>query len=292
MRRLSLVIFDLDNTIYDWYSAFLPAFYEMVSVAAQALRCDEELLLDELQEVHIRHHDVEHPFSLVETSTAREMMKAIGEEGVWELLDPAFHAFNRKRKENLALFPGTLEALNSLATLGVSLVAYTDSKYYAAWGRIERLGLSQVFDKVYCREKGVSVLPQRHAATSSESISGKVVQIPSHESKPNPRVLSDIVASQRHSMADAGYVGDSLAKDVVMAKRAGCFAVWAKYGAHTDREMYQRLIRISHWSAEDIEREKNYAIEAQSIAPDFVCKRSLLELLDVVTGPKALQLQG
>ena len=66
-----------------------------------------------------------------------------------------------------------------------------------------------------------------------------------------------------------------------MAKRADCFAVWAKYGAHTNREMYERLIRISHWTADDIQREKNYAVEAKNITPDFVCERSIVELVQL-----------
>ncbi|WP_244561104.1 hypothetical protein [Bradyrhizobium canariense] len=66
-----------------------------------------------------------------------------------------------------------------------------------------------------------------------------------------------------------------------MAKRADCFAVWAKYGAHTDRSMYDRLIRISHWTADDIRREKNYATEAKGIEPDFICERSIAELLEL-----------
>jgi FMN phosphatase YigB (HAD superfamily) len=76
MRRFSLLIFDLDNTIYDWYSAFLPAFYEMVSIAANALKIDRETLLDELREVHVKHHDVEHPFGLVETAVVREKLSS------------------------------------------------------------------------------------------------------------------------------------------------------------------------------------------------------------------------
>ena len=114
---------------------------------------------------------------------------------------------------------------------------------------------------------------------------GKIVEIPSHKSKPNPRVLADIIAAQGYPLSDVAYVGDSLAKDILMAKRAGCFAIWAKYGAHTDKQMYDSLVRISHWTAEDIQRERNYASEAQSLIPDFVCQRSLEELLTEVSGP-------
>lgn len=46
-----------------------------------------------------------------------------------------------------------------------------------------------------------------------------------------PRVLKDIVQRERTNMTATAYIGDSLAKDVLMANRAGCFAIWAKYGS-------------------------------------------------------------
>lgn len=280
MRRFSLFIFDLDNTIYDWYSAFLPAFYEMVRIASELLECEQEDLLKEMQQVHIKHHDVEHPFSLVETPIVQAMLRERGRDFIWEFLDPAFHAFNKLRKENLKLFPRSLETLLELRSRGIELVAYTDSTYFAALGRVERLGLSDIFTRVYCRERGESILPGQSPRTDEKGITNKVVEIPSHESKPNPRVLSDIVTKQKFVMSQVAYIGDSLSKDVLMAKRANCFAVWAKYGAHTDRAMYDRLIRISHWTADDIRREKNYAAEAEGIEPDFVCENSIAELLE------------
>jgi hypothetical protein len=77
---------------------------------------------------------------------------------------------------------------------------------------------------------------------------------------------------------------DSLSRDVLMAKRAHCYAIWAKYGAHTDVQMYERLIRISHWTAEDILNEKNYAREAKNYSPDFTCQRSIAEIRTLLPG--------
>ena len=86
MPRFQLFIFKiLDNTIYDWYAAFLPAFYEMVRIASVLLDCDQEKLLTELQRIHIKHHDVEHPFSLVETDTVQKLMNVQGRDAVWKL---------------------------------------------------------------------------------------------------------------------------------------------------------------------------------------------------------------
>lgn len=151
--RFSLIIFDLDNTIYDWYAAFLPAFYEMVGTAASILDYGEDSLLEELRQIHIKHRDVEHPFAIMETDIVRSLIAKIGIEKALAKLDPAFHAFNKVRKANLRLYPAVAETLEALSSRGVRLVAYTDSKYFAAVGRIERLQLSEKFLAIYCRKK-------------------------------------------------------------------------------------------------------------------------------------------
>src|ERR1700719_4194662 len=111
MRCVDLAVFDLDITLYDWYASFLPAFYSMVDAAVPILECDRERLLDELKAVHVRHHDVEHPFSLLETDIVQEMSRRYGPAEARRNLDPAFHAFNKGRKNNLALFPGVRTTL-------------------------------------------------------------------------------------------------------------------------------------------------------------------------------------
>ena len=285
MRKFRIMIFDLDNTIYDWYHAFIPSIYAMVGTAADILNCDVQVLLDQLRQVHIKHHDVEHPYSLLETQLVEEVIRERGVDYVWQLLDPAFHIFNRTRKANLKLFPGVIETLDVLAARGIRLFAYTDSTAIAAWGRISRLGIGERFENVYCREGGRRNSQLPAPRTEASFATDRVVELPAFDTKPNPRVLADIVAAQNERMRDVAYVGDSLTKDILMAKRAQCFAIWAKYGVYTDREMYNRLVRISHWTAEDIRLERDYAVQAKAIEPDLICERSITELIDKIEGP-------
>jgi hypothetical protein len=74
-----------------------------------------------------------------------------------------------------------------------------------------------------------------------------------------------------------------------MAKKAGCFSIWAKYGVRRNPEMYERLVRISHWTEDDIKRERDFAAEASEINPDFICEKSISEVLTVLVGPEQTQ---
>ena len=112
---ISLLITDLDNTIYDWLAAFVPSFYAMVGEAAPLLGVDEQELLDDLQAVHRRHGDSEHPFALLETAAVQKRFGAASQRESVQILDGAFHAFNRVRKQNLKLYEGVTTRLRSFS---------------------------------------------------------------------------------------------------------------------------------------------------------------------------------
>lgn len=282
MKSVDLAVFDLDNTLYDWYASFLPAFYSMVDVATSILSCDRELLLDQLRFVHVTHHDVEHPYSLLETPIVQQYLG----KNAREVLDPAFYAFNKARKDNLRLFPDVRKTLNELERRGIKLVAFTDSSYFAALRRIRQLELVDVFRHVFCRAKSNSRFADQSFVTEPDDrLRSITIELPANEAKPDPRVLLDIARAEKLATSSMAYIGDSISKDILMAKKAGCIAIWARYGVRHDPVMYERLVRISHWTEEDIRREKNFAAEAAAIVPDLTCETSIAEILPFLRGP-------
>jgi phosphoglycolate phosphatase len=107
----------------------------------------------------------------------------------------------------------------------------------------------------------------------------KVHELLHHQAKPDPSVLFEICESEGISPSQAAYVGDSIARDILMAKKARVFSVWAAYGAHHDAEQYEKLVRISHWTHDDVKREKQLKAEASAVRPDYVLKNSFSEIL-------------
>ena len=284
MKKIDVAVFDLDNTLFDWYASFLPAFYSMVDVATSILACDREVLLDELRAVHVKYHDVEHPFSLIETKTVQKIVREHGTAEASRILDPAFHAFNKVRKDNLALFPDVRRTLDELRSRRIRLVAFTDSSYFATLRRIRQLGLVDVFERIFCRAKSESTVLFTEQA-SEDNLTAITTELPANETKPDPAVLKDIAKTEKTVPSSIAYIGDSVSKDVLMARRAGCFAIWAKYGVRRDPAMYEKLVRISHWTDADIARERDFVREASAITPDFICESSIVELLRILDGP-------
>src|SRR5438552_2131374 len=95
--QISVLLTDLDNTLYDWVTFFSCAFYDMVEVAAPILGISSEDLLDQLRNVHQRFHSSEHPYALLETEIAQQRLGSLSRDARKAALDNAFHAFNRTR---------------------------------------------------------------------------------------------------------------------------------------------------------------------------------------------------
>jgi phosphoglycolate phosphatase-like HAD superfamily hydrolase len=263
---IALVITDLDNTLYDWVSAFVPAFYEMVREAALLMGIERERLLDDLQAVHRLHGDSEHPFALLETVAVQNRFAGVSRSELAEILDPAFHAFNRVRKHKLKLYEGVHDTLDHLSGLKLPVVAYTDARVINCVFRLERLGIKHFIARLYA---------PAHVTKEVGLVAGEdfACLLPPSDRKPNPQTLLDICSRYSVAPSDALYVGDSLVRDIYMAKRAGLHSAWASYGTLYDKDLWQQMVRVTHWTDADVEQEKMLREEARGVEPDCVLER-------------------
>lgn len=275
MHRSALIC-DFDNTLYDWVGYFVPSLYEMIDVVVDDLRCDRESLIEDLRRVHQSHGDAEHPYSILETETVRRAFPDKDRSELAVALDNALHAFNRARKRRLKLYDGVLRTLEALSNAGVRIVGHTESRPLAVRDRLNRLGLSKFFKRVYCRERAAS-----HSDIEINHPDTDLVELSHHQAKPSPSVLLEICDRERLQTATTVYVGDSLFKDVSMANAAGVTAAWARYGAQVVVQDYEKLVAVSHWSEEDVKRARAFAKGAVPARPDIILENGFDELLAV-----------
>jgi phosphoglycolate phosphatase-like HAD superfamily hydrolase len=231
--KISLVVTDLDNTVYDWVSAFVPAFYEMVGEASKILGVSEDVLLDNLRAVHQKHGNSEHPFALLETKSVGAFRQTHPESDPRILLDPAFHAFSRVHKYTLKLYEGVLSALQRLRQHQIPIVAYTDAMVGNSLFRLDLLKLTEYFSALYA--------PNHFEPSINSSFeAGFVHLLDPKDKKPNPKTLLDICSEFSVAPDETLYIGDSVARDIYMASNAQVNAAWAKYGTIYDDNLWPR----------------------------------------------------
>jgi phosphoglycolate phosphatase-like HAD superfamily hydrolase len=193
--------------------------------------------------------------------------------------DKAFHRFNKTRSELLVLYPGTAACLQGLHERGVFVVGHTEASAVNARFRLTKLGVARYFTRLYAREP---VTQDQEHLTHWTDANGSldVAHLPRNEVKPNPRVLRDICRGMGTAPRQTLYVGDSLVRDVGMAKEAGVYAAWAKYGTRFDAGLWNQLVRVTHWTSEDFDRTRMANQRYAGVEPDVILHDQFSEILD------------
>jgi len=272
---------DLDNTLYDWVTYFARSFSKLVGELTLLLQVSEEQLLDEFRAIHVEHCDSEHPFAALELPSARRRFPALDRRGLAEALLPAFTAFNAERDRTLRLYDGVIEGIDRLRSMGIVVVGHTEATMPNAIFRLKKLGLVGMLSRLYALEGTPLPHPRRGVAPSAKGLEGFIVQVPRKERKPNPALLKDIAVREGVPIARTSYLGDSLTRDVSMAKLAGVRAIWAKYGRDYSASDWDTLVRVTHWTDTDVAREAALRQEFSDIRPDHTvdCFSEVVELL-------------
>ena len=288
---IKLVVLDLDNTLYDWVGYYVPAFDAMVRELQSEHDVDREALLDAFRAVHQRHGTSEYAFVLTELDVLRDI-EAVAATSADP--HPAIAAFREKGRENLRLYNGVPETLAALRRSGRHVVAYTDAMLAYADLRLEQLGVIDFFDElVATRDHAVPDIASDNAsyfppARFAEPAVGRRTALALDERKPNPQGLISLMRRWRVSPDETVYVGDSLSRDVAMAQAAGAHDVHAAYGRSYDPQLWDRLVRVTHWTPEDVEHERVLAsnpVTPTSSIDEFSALLPLIERLSTSWAP-------
>ena len=104
-------------------------------------------------------------------------------------------------RDNLQLFPGAIEMLNSLCTANIRLGLVTNGDQMLQYEKIDRFGLRELFDDI-------------------------LVEGEFGAGKPEQQVFYHVLNELGCAACEAWIVGDNLAFDIAPAKQLGIQAIW------------------------------------------------------------------
>lgn len=263
LNMKKLLITDLDDTLYDWLGYFIPSFYGMVDEIASITKINKDVLLKEFKSIHQSYGSVEYPFATLELPSILNKYNGKSKEDIKEILGEAFHKFNSIRKRNLKLYDGVEDTLKQLFENGITIIGYTESAQENGFYRLKKLGIAQCFKNIYTSEsKYISDIP----------LDKKIITVKTK--KPDKDILITICKQEKCSISETVYIGDSLTKDVYMAKMANITSIWANY-PKDNNNYYNLLVDITSWSEEDFKREKELKEQyiSAGIKPDYTISK-------------------
>lgn len=280
-----LLITDLDNTLWDWVHIWSASFGALLEGVVKESGIPREQLEQEIRHIHQLRRTTEYSNLLEEIPS---LVKLCSPLRPYQVFREPLQQFRAIRKAKTVLYPSVLKTLYSLREAGVRVAAYTESQaYWTAW-RIRQTKLDGVIDVLYSAEDhdlpvGTTVHDLRTGIYGAEYYQFKFTQhhfTPAGEKKPSKAILKSILEDQSIDPQETVYVGDSLMKDIAMAQSVGVIDVHAAYGEAQSRPEYDLLRRVSHWSDEDVERERAMQA-APSVIPTHVCDEAFQQVLSV-----------
>jgi phosphoglycolate phosphatase len=271
----SVLIVDVDNTLFDWVHVWYAAFSAMFDELVRLSGITPERLLPAIRAVHQKVGTSEYAFLI---GGVPMLAPAAGSVPLLDYYAPAVAAYRAARQQALEFYPGVEPFLEELRKHGTLVVCYTESLAYYTQYRFRKLGLDSLVDYLYSPAdhplpEGVSREEIRYYSPEHYQLEHTVHRVtPAGEMKPNPMILRSILADLDISAGQAIYVGDNLHKDVWMAQQAGVLDAHAAYGAKHDSKEYALLRQVSHWTEADVARERQLDTEG-GVAPSITLQR-------------------
>jgi len=281
-KNISIIITDLDNTLWDWVDLWYKSFRAMLNEIIRISNLDENLLIDEIRKIHQTHKTSEYAFLIEEIPS---LIAKHPNKNLVKIYKKAIDAYGKERDKNLQLYPRVLSTLEQLKKQGVLIVGYTESMAFYTHYRIKKLKLDGVFDYIFSPAdhdipENIDLESIRHLEKDFYQLKfTKHLHTPKDEIKPNKNILLDIVKLIGAKPDQCIYIGDSLMKDISMAQSAKITDVHAHYGVANSGEKYELLKKVSHWTDSDIEKEKKSS--KKSIKPSHVLNNCFSEILAI-----------
>ncbi len=196
---IQAVVFDLDNTLYD----FMGAKHQAIVAAVDAM-IDAGLGLtpeEGYRRIFAIYADRGIEYQKVFDIFLQQELGAVDDR----ILAAAVVAYRRSRDGTLLLYPHALSTLHRLVREGYRLAALSDAPRFEAWIRLYMLRLHHLFDFVLTfDDTGLR--------------------------KPSPEPFRQVLARLEVAPHQAVMVGDWPERDIVGAKQAGIHTVYARYG--------------------------------------------------------------
>jgi phosphoglycolate phosphatase-like HAD superfamily hydrolase len=280
MKKVTVVITDLDNTLYDWIRIWHEPFRAMLDELIRSSQIDESTLIRDIKDVFSKRGTSEYAFLIQEIESLKQKYPS---ENLVQKFDSAIYAFRSARKNTIELYPNVEETLQSLKDRDVLIIGYTESQEFYTHQRMKALGLDRILDFVYSpadHDLPEGLTPEQLRLFSPEHYRLRRTihrNTPDGELKPNPAVLLQIIKDVGAIPDEVIYVGDSQMKDILMAQDAHVTDVWAKYGFAVERPEYELLRQVTHWSKESVDKEKR--ILDTPPTPNYTLEKSFNELL-------------
>ena len=111
-EKISVVITDLDNTLFDWVNQWYHSFDSMIDKIVEIGNFDKELILKEAKIIHQKYGTSEYSHIIEELPSLKAKDP---DKNLVELYRTAIVAYQKSRKQYLKLYPSVFQSQDDIS---------------------------------------------------------------------------------------------------------------------------------------------------------------------------------
>ena len=298
IMAIRLVVTDMDNTLYSWIDYVVPAVEAMVEAVVRSTSLPRLRVVQSLKAVYTKYESNEYPFALQESSLFQEFPDFGSFDKL--VIEPARAAFSEARRKYLKPYKGVTETLTALKERRIPVVALTDAPRNPAEQRVRRLGFDVLLTSLYTMPGFTFPAgPDGEALVAPDILQKQekgayksacpLIELPRDYEKPNPAGLKKILNTYGMRPEEVLVVGDSVKKDIAIAREVGCHDAWAEYGTYVPSEYRERLDIVSSNAITRRHVASVFEQGVQTVKPTRSLSNyaQVLDIIDALATPKA-----
>lgn len=231
-ENLHTLLWDGDNTIWDWMQYAVPAYEAMCTeIAGIAGRSFDETA-DAMKEFYSFHGTLEHE-GLIQGLQASGFFRDAACFDQEQTILQVQTRFATVRRQHLHVYPGVAKVMRDFYLQGVIQHILTDAPARQALSRLSHSKLSPYVDTVFAMPSAeIRDIPLSLTKNSQRDGHQPKVVIVSEE-KPHTNLEILLAMTRDQITHHVGVVGDNMTKDMTLGARYEMRGVHAAYGAAT-----------------------------------------------------------
>jgi phosphoglycolate phosphatase len=245
MSKISLIIADLDNTLFNWIHFHSFATKQAILKTAEITSISYEYLCEEYKAVLDEEDCIEYPFTIQKLPSVLDYYNNDLQSLLSECSEPAKDQFKFTAYPYLKPYPNVVKTLKLLKQKypNTKLVVLSDAPHKMMLWRLFRLGLLNYFDGVYGLEDPKLPIVGNQVAVTQKTLLKHIDQwaygylgshrpLPNNFRKPDPRGLATVLMDLELKIENEEilYIGDNVYKDIQLANSLGIPSILADYG--------------------------------------------------------------
>ena len=243
--KITDIIWDGDNTIWDWMKYAVTAYEAMAKAIAAETGKTEDEVSAAMKKFYTQAGTIEDE-RLIQGLTKAGFFEGIANFDVNKIIEKAQQAFSNARRKNLHLYPEALQVFKTIHEHKIKNRILTDAPARQAKMRIARLKLAPFLKQVNAlpsnNDPDLPPIFRAREQAGKYKVNFKVTEIPTQ--KPHTNLEEILQMTRAQIRQHVVIIGDNDLKDMELVRLFGCRGIHATYGEST-AENLQRLLKFA-----------------------------------------------